>query len=160
GMQPLSDAFLLPDQTENEFLYNLSVGLCGDCKLVQHTGQIDRSRMFHEGYPYYSSGSAVMRKHFQETARSFLDQELTGDDPFIVELGCNDGGMRRCMAEAGVRHVGIEPSSGVAEVAKRSGVQVSTEFFDEASAVRIREARGRADVIFAANTVCHIPYID
>lgn len=159
GKQPLSDVFLRPGQTEKEFFYELAVGLCETCKMVQHTGQIERTQMFNEEYPYHSSGSSVMRKHFQATAQHFLETELTGDDPFIVELGCNDGVMLRSVAEAGVRHLGMEPSNSVAEVARANGVRVSTEFFDEESAARIREADGKADVIFAANTVCHIPYI-
>jgi methylation protein EvaC len=116
--------------------------------------------MFHEDYPYHSSGSALMREHFERTAQSFLETELTGPDPFAVEIGCNDGVMLRAIHEAGVRHLGVEPSAGVGEVARGKGVNVLTKFFEESTAIDIRGEHGQADVIFSANTICHIPYLD
>jgi methylation protein EvaC len=86
--------------------------------------------------------------------------ELTGSDPFIVEIGCNDGVMLATVAAAGVRHLGVEPSSNVAELARAKGVRVLTEFFDESVAAAIRAEHGQADVIFGANTICHIGNIE
>ncbi|MGH3804761.1 MAG: methyltransferase domain-containing protein, partial [Pseudonocardiaceae bacterium] len=160
GRQPLSSAFRLPDQLEGEFFFRLAVGVCESCTMVQLIDEVPRDRMFHQNYPYLSSGSAAMRKHFEQTANYFLETELAGPDAFIVELGCNDGIMLRTIAETGVRHLGVEPSGGVAEVARENGVRVTTEFFQESLAVQVRAADGPAKMIYAANTVCHIPYLD
>ncbi|MFB9904985.1 methyltransferase domain-containing protein [Allokutzneria oryzae] len=160
GRQPLSDAFLEPDNLEGEFFFRLAVGLCSDCTMVQLMEEVPRDKMFHEDYPYFSSGSSVMRKHFELTARKFLETELTGPDPFIVEIGCNDGIMLKTAAEAGVKHLGVEPSGGVGEVARSKGIRVRTAFFEESTAVEVAKEEGHADVIFAANTICHIPYMD
>ncbi|MEU4711951.1 class I SAM-dependent methyltransferase [Nocardia salmonicida] len=160
GRQPLSDAFRKPDDVVSEFFFRLGVGMCGGCSMVQLVEEVPRERMFHEDYPYLSSGSALMSKHFEETARRLLDTELTGPDPFIVEIGCNDGVMLKMMDGAGVRHLGVEPSGGVAELARASGTRVRTDFFEEKTATEIRAADGPADVIYAANTLCHIPYIE
>ncbi|GAA5051588.1 class I SAM-dependent methyltransferase [Nocardia callitridis] len=116
--------------------------------------------MFHTDYPYFSSGSSVMREHFENTANKFLEQELIGSDPFIVELGSNDGIMLRTIAKAGVRHLGVEPSGGVAEHARAQGINVLTEFFEATTAAAVRAEYGPADVVYAANTMCHIPYVD
>jgi methylation protein EvaC len=160
GRQPLSDAFVRREEDfATEFFFRLAVGVCGSCSMVQLMDEVPREHMFHEDYPYLSSGSAVMRAHFERTAEHFLATELTGPDPLIVELGCNDGAMLRSVADAGVRHLGIEPSGGVAELAAAKGVRVRKAFFEEATALEVRAAEGRADVIFAANTLCHIPYI-
>ncbi len=121
GRQPLSDAFLDEARTGDEFSYRLAVGMCGRCTMVQLMEEVPRKLMFHEDYPYHSSGSAVMREHFAKTAKRFLETELTGSDPFIVEIGCNDGVMLGTVREAGVRHLGFEPSAGVAEVARAKG---------------------------------------
>lgn len=160
GRHPLSDAFLEPHGTEREFFFRLAMGICESCTTVQLVEQVPRERMFHEAYPYHSSGSSVMRRHFEQTAQYFLDAELTGRDPFLVEVGCNDGVMLRTIGKAGVRHLGVEPSGGVAELARGDGVRVRTDFFEESTAVDIRGTDGPADVIYAANTICHIPYID
>ncbi|WDZ83470.1 class I SAM-dependent methyltransferase [Micromonospora cathayae] len=160
GRQPLSDAFLRPADVDGEFFYRLAVGRCVACTMVQLTEEVPRERMFHQDYPYHSSGSSVMREHFTRTALDFLETELTGADPFMVEIGCNDGVLLRTVAEAGVRHLGFEPSGGVAQVARERGVRVRNDFFEESTARAVREADGPADVIFSANTICHIPYID
>ncbi len=158
GRQPLSDAFRRPGDDSEEFFFRLAVGMCATCTMVQLVEEVPRELMFHEDYPYYSSGSAFMRAHFEAAARSFLDR--AGPDGFIVELGCNDGAMLHVVAEAGGRHLGIEPSGAVAAVAAGRGVRVAGEFFDEDLAAGIRASDGPADVIFAANTLCHIPYVN
>ncbi|OLM27816.1 hypothetical protein Ae717Ps2_7034 [Pseudonocardia sp. Ae717_Ps2] len=161
GQQPLSDAFLLgPEQIESEFFYHLRVGSCRSCHMIQLRDEVPRERMFHEEYPYRSSLSSVMREHFATTARSLLATELSGPDAFLIELGCNDGVLLGTVAEAGVRHLGVEPSGGVAEVARGRGLSVLTAFFEEKTARRVLEEHGRADVVYAANTFCHIPYLD
>ncbi|MEV5574405.1 class I SAM-dependent methyltransferase [Spirillospora sp. NPDC052269] len=160
GRQPLSDAFITPEQKEGEFFYRLAVGMCAECTMVQLTEEVPRDRMFHQDYPYQSSLSAVMRKHFEQTARRFLDDELTGPEPFIVEVGCNDGAMLGAVREAGVRHLGVEPSGGVADLARAKGIRVRTAFFEESTAREVAAEEGPADVIYAANTICHIPYLD
>jgi methylation protein EvaC len=160
GRQPLSDAFLRPDADfDQEFFYRLATGVCEDCTMVQLMEEVPRERMFHEEYPYHSSGSSYMRAHFEELAKHLLTTEMSGNDPFIVELGCNDGIMLRAIAEAGIRHLGVEPSGGVADVAAAKGIRVRKSFFEESTALDIRGAEGPADVIYAANTLCHIPYI-
>lgn len=160
GRQPLSDRFLTPGDLADEFSYRLAVGQCGACRMVQLTEEVPRQLMFHEAYPYHSSGSSVMREHFAKVAHGFLTTEVTGPDPFIVEIGCNDGIMLNAIHEAGVRHLGFEPSTGVAEVARAKGVRVRTDFFEEKTARAVRVAEGPANVIYAANTMCHIPYLE
>jgi methylation protein EvaC len=160
GRQPLSDAFPRPGDTADEFFFRLAIGMCEGCTMVQLMEEVPRDRMFHADYPYVSSGSSVMRKHFEAVAERFLATELTGPDPFVVELGCNDGVMLKVLAEAGVRHLGVEPSGGVAEMAAGKGIRVRNAFFEESTATEIAAADGRADVIYAANTLCHIPYIE
>lgn len=143
-----------------EFFYRLAVGVCTECAMVQLLEEVPRERMFHDDYPYHSSGSAVMREHFTRTALKLLETECRQADPLIVEIGCNDGIMLRTVADHGVRNLGFEPSRGVAKLAVSKGVRVHFDFFEESSATAIAATEGRADVIYAANTICHIPYLD
>ena len=161
GRQPISQAYPDPARpARDEFFFHLAVGSCADCTMVQLLEEVPRQLMFHGGYPFYSSGSSVMREYFAGVARHFMDTEATGADPFIVEIGCNDGVMLRTVKDAGVRHLGFEPSGGVAETARSAGVRVRVDFFQESSAKEVRAEDGPADVIYAANTLCHIPYLD
>lgn len=160
GRQPISDAFLDTGPVDNEFFFRLAVGVCRSCGMVQLLEEVPRDRMFHQEYPYRSSESTFMAKHFEQVARRLLETELAGDDPFVVEIGSNDGVMLRTVSEAGVRHLGVDPSGGAADAAAAAGVRVRTDFFEESSAVDIRAHEGVADVIFSANTTSHIAYLD
>jgi SAM-dependent methyltransferase len=160
GRQPSANAFILPGDIAHEFFYRLAIGMCESCSMVQLIEDVPQEVRYHAGYRYAASGSASHRKHFEQDARYFLETELTGPDPFIVEVGCNDGVMLETIAQAGVRHLGVEPSQGVAEVAAAKGVSVRMDFFDVATALDISTHHGPANVIFGANTICHIAYID
>ncbi len=127
--------------------------------MVQLMEEVPRQRMFHEEYPFRTSTSARMRRHFEATAHRILRNELAGDDPFMVEIGCNDGTMIRSIAAAGVRHLGVDPAVAAVEDAMRDGVEVRVGFFEESTAGEIADTAGRADVVYAANTICHIPYL-
>lgn len=160
GDQPTANGFLLPEDVSGEFAFRLAVGACERCAMVQLMTVVPQERRYHAGYRYHASGSAGHRRHFEADARYFLETELTGRDPFLVEIGCNDGVMLADIAAAGVRHLGVEPSGNVADLARRKGVRVLPAFFDEDTAVAIRDEHGPADVVFGANTVCHIAHID
>lgn len=159
GTQPMANGFLLPGE-EDGFEFRLAVAACEQCEMVQLVDEAPHERMFNNGYPYRTSESAVMRAHFERTARDLLAATRDRPDPFIVELGSNDGSMLRTVAEAGVRHLGVEPCGEVAEAGRAAGLRVRSEFFDEDLAAGIRGADGQANVIFAANTVSHISFID
>nr|AFU65915.1 DacS3 [Dactylosporangium sp. SC14051] len=160
GRQPLSDHFIEPGEIGTEFTYDLLVGQCSACTMVQLLEEVPRERMFADAYPYRSSGSAVMREHFERTARDLLDGPLRGTDPFVVEIGCNDGVMLGTVRAAGVRHLGFEPSGQVARLAGDRGITVRNAFFEAATAAETRAQHGPADVVYAANTMCHIPYVE
>ena len=84
--------------------------------------------------------------------------ELLGGrtDPFVIELGSNDGIMLRHFNAPGIRHLGIEPSTNVADVARGHGLTTISAFFDRNLAEKIVAEHGRADAILAANVMCHI----
>lgn len=159
GPMPLADRFLDPDETAAEYFYDLAVGICQSCSMVQLLEAPDPGLIFGADYPYRTSGSAGMRAHFATTAQRLRAAELRSSDPFLVEIGSNDGAMLRVMAEAGVRHLGVEPAAAAAAVSAERGVRAVTEYFTPELARRIRETDGPADVIYAANTLCHIAAI-
>ena len=160
GWQPISQRFRAPDDPTEEFRFRLSAGQCRACTLVQLLEEVPRELMFRADYPFTSSGSTVMTEHFTDVAKQLIHTELTCPDPFMVEIGSNDGVMLRSMADAGVRHLGFEPSAAVASMARAAGVRVVDEFFEEASARAVAATEGPADVVYSANTICHIPYLD
>lgn len=159
GMMPLGNGFLTPEQFSNEYRFSMEVAFCETCGMVQLLDQPDREQMFHENYAFFSGTSRFMALHFKAFADHVIADYLTGADPFVVEMGSNDGIMLQNFAAAGVRHLGIEPSKNVAQVAIDRGIRTITQFFDAALADRIVAENGQADAFLAANVMCHIPYM-
>ncbi len=159
GKMPIANGFLAPDQFSNEYFFELKVGFCPKCKMVQLGELVDREKMFHENYAFFSSTSVRMAQHFESFADAVQRDYLTPSDPFVVEIGSNDGILLQHFAKKGIRHLGIEPSSNVAEVARKKGINCISEFFDETVARKIVAEYGQADAYMAANVMCHIPYM-
>lgn len=159
GQMPIGNGFLSLEEFSQEYFYELKVAFCPSCRMVQLTELVPRERMFHQHYAFFSSTSARMANHFKALAEEVRTERLGEKDPFVVELGSNDGILLQHFANAGVRHLGVEPSENVAQVARAQGVQTLCAFFDEAIARRIVAEHGQADAILAANVMCHIPYL-
>ena len=159
GNMPLGNGFLLPEQFAGEYLFPMRVGFCPACTMVQLLEQPDRERMFHENYAFFSGSSRYMALHFKAFAEHVMADYLPGPDPFVVEMGSNDGIMLQNFAGANIRHLGIEPSKNVARVAMDKGINTVTQFFEADLARRIVADHGQADAFLAANVMCHIPYI-
>ncbi len=159
GDMPLGNGFLLPEQFAGEYRFRMQVGFCHTCGMVQLLDQPARERMFHDNYAFFSGTSRYMALHFKAFAHHVMADYLAGDDPFVVEMGSNDGIMLQNFAATGVRHLGIEPSKNVAQVAIDQGINTVTEFFGADLARHIVAEHGQADAFLAANVMCHIPYI-
>ncbi|TAN42030.1 MAG: class I SAM-dependent methyltransferase [Nitrospirae bacterium] len=156
GKMPIANGFLTPEQFGDEYFFDMYVAFCPECKMVQLTEQPDPEKMFHENYAFFSSTSSRMAIHFKEFAEHVKKDFLNAADPFVVEIGCNDGIMLQNFAKAGIRHLGIEPSSNVAKVANEKGVRTISRFFDANLARDIVNEHGQADAFLAANVMCHI----
>ena len=161
GRMPIANGFLKQNEVADEYFFELAPAFCGACKMFQIVEQPDPDKMFHEHYAFYSSTSRYMQAHFERYANFVIGEVLVGrSDPFVVELGSNDGIMLRHFKERGMRHLGIEPSSNVADVARQHGIDTVSKFFNPALADEIVGQHGRADAILAANVMCHIPDIN
>ena len=157
GNMPIANGFLTEDEFDKEYFFRMEVGFCPVCAMVQLIEQPAPEMMFHENYAYFSSISVAMANHFEKFANLVMDTHLTSDDPFVVELGSNDGIMLRHFAEKGIRHLGVEPSANVAEAARKLGINTICEFFGKDLGESILKEYGQADAILAANVMCHIP---
>lgn len=159
GRMPIANGFLTAAQFPEEYFFELKVGFCDRCKMVQLTELVDEKRMFHDNYAFFSSTSRRMDEHFKGFAKHVIADHLKEPDPFVVEIGSNDGIMLRYYAQTGIRHLGIEPSANVAQIAREKGINTICAFFNEQLAAEIVAEYGQADVFLGANVMCHIPYL-
>jgi methylation protein EvaC len=158
GRMPIANGFLAEAEIATEYFFELSPAFCRRCNMFQLIEQPQPDKMFHGNYAFYSSTSRYMQQHFEVFANSVMSGVLQNRaDPFVVELGSNDGIMLRHFHERGIRHLGVEPSENVAEVARSRGIRTVSAFFNRKLAEDIVAEHGHADVLLAANVMCHIP---
>ena len=155
GRMPIANGFL-EGPSDPEYFYPLSLVLCPRCCMVQLRSVPAPKLMFGRSYAFISSTSAAMQAHFKTQAEDILKLVKGKKDPFVVELGCNDGIMLKHLAGKGIRHLGIEPAANVARQAQKNGVTVLKSFFDPQTAAKIVRRYGKSDVICASNTLLSV----
>ena len=155
GRMPIANGFL-EKTSDREYFYPLSLMLCLRCCMVQLRSVPAPKLMFGRSYAFISSTSTAMQAHFKTQAEDILRLVKRKKDPFVVELGCNDGIMLKHLAKKGIRHLGIEPAANVARQAQKNGVTVLKSFFDPRTAATIVRRYGKSDVICASNTLLSV----
>jgi methylation protein EvaC len=158
GPMPIANGFVHPDKAQtDDYRFDLTPAVCTTCNLFQLMEQPDPEMMFHDEYAFFSQTSSHMAIHFEAFANDVINRWFSSrPDPFVVELGSNDGIVLKHFAAKNVRHLGVEPSANVAAAARKNGVDSLVEFFSEGVAKQIVEKHGQADALLAANVMCHI----
>lgn len=159
GKMPIANG-LVSQISDKEFFYHMRVVFCPDCLAVQLGETVKPEMLFNDNYQFISSTSNVMAKHFESLANEIIEKVSAKKNPFVVELGCNDGIMLKHIASKGINHLGIEPSGNVAALAKNNRIDVCERFFNEDTASEIVKIKGKADIIYGANVFCHIEDIN
>jgi methylation protein EvaC len=159
GKMPIANGFI-NDLKAREFFYNLAIIFCPHCFMIQLKDTVKPEMMFNDEYQYISSTSQSMSTHFKNVAQEIINIVKNKKSPFIMELGCNDGIMLKHISRKKIKHLGIEPSGNVAQLARKNKVKVLVEFFNKISAKKIVKKYGQADVIYGANVFCHIEDIN
>jgi len=159
GRVPLADALLREAQlAEPEITAPLSLAFCPDCSLVQIVETVPPEILFCRDYPYFSSVSPALMRHFGDSARQIIDERGLGPDSLVVEAASNDGYMLKTFVEQDIPVLGIDPAEGPASKAIASGVRTLCTFFTSELARDIRAEEGRgADVFLANNVLAHVP---
>jgi hypothetical protein len=151
GKQPITNAFLKADEFENEYFYNLSMGIDEDTKLVSLMGTVKPEMMFNEIYAHRASMSKTMRDSFKVVAESLKEQFGPSN---TLEIGSNDGVFIRNFDKKEV--VAIEPCQNLADITSEMGYKTYSKFWDTSTAQTIVSNHGNFGVIYSANTISHI----
>jgi methylation protein EvaC len=160
GQMPVANAFLKKEELEkSEFKYEMAVGFCENCKMVQLVNTVPYEKYIvpdetgKTNYAFFSSTSNAMEEHFAEIAKE-IERKFLNFSSKVLEIGSNDGIFLKAFRNHKV--LGIEPSSNVADVAIKQGIETITEFFSENLASRIVAQLGKFKAIFSANVVLNI----
>ena len=155
GDHPPANAFLRADRLDQaERVYPLDTCVCLDCALIQVADHLPAD--FFRDYVYVPSASATMHSHFREFAGTVNSRLISSADQLVVDIGCNDGLFLASCQSLGVRTLGIDPASNIAEMARAKGLEVFNEYFSVETSRTALERWGPAQVITTTNTFNHI----
>ena len=71
--------------------FEMKISFCKNCYLFQLVEQPDKNLMFHDDYMFFSSLSKNMKLHFHNFFNEIKKFLKNSDNPFVIEIGCNDG---------------------------------------------------------------------
>ena len=156
GQMPIANGFL-KEKIDNEYYFEMSPAFCSSCYSFQLVDQPDAEQMFHDEYAFFSRQSKFMQIHFKSYADWVNENYSQAENDFVVEIGSNDGIMLENFSKNNIKHLGVDPSANVVEVAKSFGVNSQVSFFGLESSEQIRNDYGEASAIISANVMCHLP---
>jgi SAM-dependent methyltransferase len=158
GETPLADRLLREDQLDDpELTAPLTLVFCHDCALAQIKETVDPEILFYAEYPYFSSVSQSLLKHFGQSAQDIMEMRDLGPDSLVMEAASNDGYMLRNFVAAGIPVQGIDPAKAPAAAAQEEGIPTMIEFFGRDLAQKLRDEGKTADIFLANNVLAHVP---
>lgn len=158
GKMPPVNAFLRKKDIPNERSYDLTVGFCPSCYLVQLTKTVNPNELFRH-YLYFSSTTQSIIEHSKKTAAFLIRRLRLGRDSLVMEIGSNDGVHLQWYKQNGIAVLGIDPAENIAKEAIKKGIPTEVMFFGRESAREIVRLYGQADLLYGANVLAHIPDI-
>jgi len=139
-----------------EVFYPLHVMTCTNCSLVQIPEVAKREALFRSDYVYFSSYSTSWLEHSQAYASKMIELLDLSEQDLVIEVASNDGYLLQYFRENGVQVLGIEPSSGVAEVAIEKGISTVIDFFGTELAKKLAFEM-KPKLMLGNNVLAHVP---
>jgi len=158
GRMPIADLLLTEEQIgQPEPSAPLDLVFCRRCALLQLTETVAPETIYGDDYPYFSSVSQALLKHFGTSARELIQSRQLNGSSLVIEIASNDGYMLKNFAAQGISVLGIDPAKGPAQAAERAGVPTVCQFFDMNLAQQLRRQGHVADVVLANNLLNLVP---
>jgi 2-polyprenyl-3-methyl-5-hydroxy-6-metoxy-1,4-benzoquinol methylase len=132
--------------------FPLEIVMCKSCRHIQLRHIVNPERLF-SNYVYASGTSSIFREHFQELALRIMQLVPKGK---ILEIGSNDGTLMDSLKAKGFEVVGIEPSATLTKRCEERGLDVYTDFLNDALSMSLRLKYKEFDVVVGNNVFAHI----
>ncbi len=154
GKMPIANGFIRKKDFKKEYFFFLKVAYSKSLSLVQIVSNPPPKKMFNKNYPFYTSSSKYMIKHFKKYAE-WIKKNYLKKEGNLLELGSNDGTFLENFK--GYYKIGFEPSASVHKLAKSKNINSINKFFNFKNIQSFLKRKIKFDVIVGSNVICHIP---
>jgi C-methyltransferase C-terminal domain/Putative zinc binding domain/Methyltransferase domain len=156
GKTALVNDFLKPEDVAGyKISLPLRVVLCPDCSLVQLAKTVD-PKILYSHYAYVTSTSKTMDTHLNKMMTHLLSTARLGSGSKVLEIASNTGVFLKKFKEQGCEVLGVEPAGNIADVAIVTAIPTRKEFFNAATARKLRTEWGAADLVLGRHVFAHI----
>ena len=158
GSSPPSNAFLAEEDLRfSETWFPLRVLVCESCWLVQTEDVVDTSKLFDDGYAYFSGFSSTWVEHCCRYSEEAIRRFGLVESSRVVEVASNDGTLLKHFHDSGMNCTGIEPTASTAAAARELGLEVEEVFLTPSTADALVAKGVAADLLVANNVLAHVP---
>ena len=161
GEMPIANDYVDPSSAPpSDPRTELTVVVCGDCRLAQTLDFKRSAELFRADYAYFSSASSAWVDHARRYVEAMVERFALPAGARHVELASNDGYLLQFAKAKGLSVLGVEPCRSVAQAASALDIETRIDFFSQAYAARLVEEGWRADLVTANNVFAHIPDVN
>lgn len=155
---PLANELLSKPGPQETFPLQLTS--CGNCSLYQLNYSVEAERLFNKDYVFVSGTSLANQKYFRKYAEDIISRFQLKPGDFVVEIASNDGTLLKVFKEKGMKVLGIDPASTIANQAIQEGIETLPEFFTGKLADDILAKYGKAKVVLCNNMMAHVDNVN
>lgn len=153
---PIGDAYVTREQCDiPQPSYPIDLFMCRQCGLAQLSDVIEPDVLYGD-YIYVTSSSLGLAEHFDGYAAEVISKCRVPEESLVVDIGSNDGTLLGKFKACGMRVLGVEPASHIANAAMAGGVATVSAFFTPELAVQLARDHGSARIITANNMFANV----
>ena len=153
---PGNDFLTVEELGREEQLYPLDLYFCEDCFHVQLGHIVNPLVLYQKNYTYVSATSNHFVNHLKDYAVDMINKFNLKASSFVVDIGSNDGTCLSFFQDNGMKVLGVDPATNIAQQATENGIETIADFFNYDLAIKLRKKYGAAAYITSHNACAHI----
>jgi SAM-dependent methyltransferase len=154
---PPGNDFLDKDELgRHEQLYPLDLYFCEDCYHIQLGHVVSPMVLYQKNYTYVSATSKQFVDHLKIYAENMINNFNLQPNSLVIDIGSNDGTCLSFFQNHGMKVLGVDPATEIAQKASANGINTISDFFSYKLSKSLHKRYGSASFVTSHNACAHI----